>query len=473
MAGLFDTISLGSRSLQTQRQGVDTAGHNLANVNTPGYARQRVDIVSVSTPSGTFGTVGAGADVSDIQRIRDTVLDQQITSETSVSGALESRENWLQQALSAFNEDLDRAGSATGALSGSTQGSTHGLSQALSDFFNAAQALSTDPASTADRQVLLDKAQALADQLRSLNGGLSKLSGSIDATVTQQVGQVNDLLSSVARLNDQIGRLEINSPGSANDLRDARQQKLEELSKLVPITATEQSGGSVSISVSGQEVLAAGNSKTLEAFSAPDGKLLLRVKGEDAPLNLTSGTIGGAIEVRDTDLAGTRHDVDTFATALIDQVNQIHSGGFALDGSTGAKFFLGDSSSNITVNPALLGNPALVQTSAAANAADNKAILALAQLAQTPLAGLSGLTFAGKHAQTVASLGQALNSATQQKNDQDLVSKTLQSQRDSISGVSIDEEISNMMKFQKAFEASARFISVADQMLDAVINLQH
>src|SRR6185436_5708057 len=142
MAGLFDTLGLGTRSLTTYRKAIDVAGHNLANVNTEGYTRQRLAIEATTTGS-EIGTVGSGSEGMRIDRLHNVFIDKQVQVENSVSGSIEVKQDALQQALNALNEALDR-NSPSGT-------STAGISQGLSDFFNALESLSTTAPSIPDR----------------------------------------------------------------------------------------------------------------------------------------------------------------------------------------------------------------------------------------------------------------------------------------------------------------------------------
>jgi flagellar hook-associated protein 1 FlgK len=179
------------------------------------------------------------------------------------------------------------------------------------------------------------------------------------------------------------------------------------------------------------------------------------------------------MEVRDGTLANLATQLNTLASLLISEVNAIHAAGFSPTGSTGANFFTGTDARSIAVNTALLNDPALVQTSGVSGAVgDNQVILALAQLAQKSHAGLGNQTFAQHYNQSVATLGQALASANGRLADEQVVHSMLTQQRAAVSGVSVDEEMTNLMTYQRAFEASARVMSVVDGLLETLINIK-
>ena len=462
MLGLFGILNLGARSMQVQQQGVEVAGHNLANVNNPGYTRQRINIAaspSILTPIGPEGT---GAQVTGIQQLRSAILDGQIVSETSVSGFLDAQQTALANGQAILGQTVDTTGTAPGIANG------------LSNLFGALQSLSTDPTSLTERQSVLQKAQALASQFNQIDTRLGKLTTDLNASIQSDVDQVNQLLATVADDNKQIGAAEAGNPGAANDLRDSRQQSLEALAKLVNVSSAEQSNGSVDISIGGVSLVS--DSKvldTLQTYDAGGGQMLVRTQTGGAPLALTSGTIQGTIAARDGGLKDLRQNLDSLAAGLIAQINAVHAGGFSLTGSTGANFFNGSGAGDIAVNSALLNNPALLQASGVSGAVgDNKVALALAQLADAKQAALGNATFSENYAQTVASLGQSLSNVNNSMSNQMLVQKMLQRQRDSVSGVSLDEEMTTLVEFQKAYVASAHLVTTVDEMLQTVLDLK-
>jgi flagellar hook-associated protein 1 len=469
MLGLFATLDLGKRSLQTQQQGVEVAGHNIANVNTPGYARQRLVIQTSPAIDTPYGPQGTGADAAGIVQLRSAFLDQQIQGETSVTGYLQTLQNALEDAQSGLGQTINTQ--ASGSAGSSSQNS---LAAALSDLFNAFQSLSNDPSSLTQRQVLLQKAADLASRFNLTDQRLGSLQSQLTTSVQTDTASANDLLAQIAKLNGQISQLESNSSSTANDLRDLRQQKIEALSKLVKIDVATDSSGAMDISiagttfVSGRQLL-----DSLQTYDAGSGQILVRAQTAGTPLTLTGGSIAGAIDARDGQVASLRANLNSLASALITEVNTVHRAGYNLNGGTGADFFSGTGAADIQVNSALAGNPALLQASGVTGAAgDNQVALALAQLADTSVSGLNHQTFNQSYNQTVAALGQSLASVNTQMDDQNTVSTMLSNQRDSVSGVSLDEEMTDLIKYQKAFQGSARLVSIVDQMLDTILNMK-
>lgn len=475
MPSLFDTLNLGARSLQVQQQAIEVAGHNLANVNNPAYARQRLAVATsppIPTPIGPFGT---GVDAVAVRQLRDALLDAQITRETSVRGYLDATLQALQLGQAILGQTIDRQTGAAEALAGiEGLGSQFSLAEELSALFSAFQSLSTQPSSLSERQNVLAAAENLAGTLRQLDGRLAALRDALHQSLQTEVLKANQLLAEIANYNRQIVAAEAGGQVTANDLRDARQQRLEELARIVPIQTVAQSNGAVDVTVNGVTLVSGVHLQdTLALYDAGAGRLLVQTTQGGPALTLTSGTLQGTIEARDGALQTLRDDLNALAAALIREVNALHRPGYSLTGSTGADFFTGTNAADIAVNRALLEQPALLQAAGQPNApGDNQVALALAQLAGQRHADLGHQTFSQFYAQTVARLGQGLDWTNRALADQEAVEKMLLRQRDAISGVSVDEEMTDLIKFQKAFEASAKLIATLDEMLSTVVNMK-
>lgn len=475
MPGLFGALSVANRSLQTQRNGTEIAGHNLANVNTPGYSRQRVAIETSLTVPSDMGPQGTGADAVGIYQLRDALLDRHIVSETSVRGSYESRQRALQFTQAALGQGIDRqATGAEGAAASNGVGGQHGIAEEMSDLFAAMQSLSTHPTSLSERQVLLIKAQSLATQFNQVSTRLGDLRTSLNESLTNDVDQANIALADIAKLNEQIIAAELGTTSKANDLRDIRQKRIEDLSQLVNIQTSANTNGSVDIAIDGVTLVNGPVVEdTLEAYDAGSGQILVRTLTGGTTLALTGGSMHGTIDTRDTEILTLQSDLHTLATALITEVNAVHATGFGLDGTSGEDFFTGTDASDIAVNQNLDSDPRRIQASSASNeAGNNTVIVRMAQLAENQNASLGGQTFHDAYGGSVASLGQALNGTNTQLANQQIVESMLLRQRDAVSGVSLDEEMTDLIKFQRAFEASARLITTIDEMLETVVNLK-
>jgi flagellar hook-associated protein 1 len=465
MLSLFGALDMGSRALQTQQQGVEVAGQNLANATNPAYARQRL-VIGTATPLNTFvGQQGTGANVTGIQQIRSAILDSQITSEASVTGSLQAQQNALQYAEANLGQQIDGSSNTGGVAAAS--GNQSGLADGLSSLFNAFQSLTTDPSSLGERQALLSAATQLSGQFNDLDQKLGTLQGQLNDSLSADTKSANGLLNQIADLNGQIAKAEQQTGAPPNDLLDSRQQALESLAQIVKVDASPGDNDTLNIAIGGVSFVSGGQAvDSLQVYDSGGGNMQLRASSAGTALIVTGGSLHGTIDARDGAVATLRNGVNTLAAQLIQQVNAAHAGGYGLNGTTGADFFTGTGAGDIKVNSALIDNPGLVQAAGAAGATgDGQNALALAQLANQPVTALGGATFGQNYAQTVAGFGQSLASVNQQVTDQTAVAGMLQQQRASVSGVSTDEEMTNLIKFQQAYAASAKLVSTLDNML--------
>ena len=463
MLGLFGTLDLAAQSLQTQMTGVEVTGQNLANVNTTGYTRQTVDIETSPDINTTFGPEGTGAQVVSIQQAVDTALNSQIQSQESTNGYW----NAQQSALETVEADLDTylsGASSTSTSNGSV--SSSGLSSQISQFFNDLQTVATSPTDTGARQQLISDAQDLATTFNEVSSGLSQMNTTLNTALSNDVSSANQLLSSIAGLNQQISIAQIGG-GNANDLMDQRQQDLQNLAQLTDITTTTNSNGTVNVSIGGQ-TLVSGNqvSDTLQTYDPGNGQLLVETATGGTPLTLGGGSMQGTIDARDGTLATLQSNVNNLASTLITLFNGPYSTGYSQTGTTGAGFFTGSGASNIGVNPTLASDPGAFQASGSAtDNGDGSVALQLAQLGNTAWASLNQQTFEGSMNEAVGNFGDAAQTANEQVTNQNAVMNMLTNQQSTVSGVSVDEEMTHLLVYQQAYEASAELVTTVNQML--------
>lgn len=466
MLGLFNTLNLGARALQANQLAVEVAGQNLANANNAAYSRQRVNLSTSITMQTPIGMQGTGVQATSIQQIRDALLDGEVRDESSVGGYWGSQQSALENAQAQLGEflNLSATDSSTGA---------QGLSDQLNNLFNAFQSLATSPTSVPQRQNVVNQAQTLATGFNQASQQLSTLNDALNTSVTNNVTSANQLLTQIADLNTQISKAVANG-GNANDLNDTREQALESLAGLVNIKTTTNANGTVDVSVGGAQLISGTQTlDTLQAYDPGNGQMLVRTATGGTPLTLTGGSIQGTIDARDGALKTLRDNLDTLASSLITQVNSVYSSGYDLNGGTGATLFSGTDAGTISVNASLKNDPTLVQAAGVSGATgDNTVALALAKLGQQSVASLGNNTFSGAFASDVGSFGFAVSNATGEVTNHTAISTMLQNQRDSVSGVSLEEEVANLITFQQAYSASSKIITTADQMLQTVIALK-
>jgi len=467
MSGLIGGLINAAKSLTAQQAGVQVAGRNLANVNNPDYARQRVILGDRVVADSRLGSLGAGVEVLGIKQIRDQFLDIAVTRETSQTASLQAQQSALERAQANLGEQVDRA--ADSAFIGDATHSTNGISAALNGFFNAFDNLAANPTDAGAKQVLLQKADILANKFNVTDQRLSSLQSDLTAEVDAGVSSVNSLLKQVADLNGAIAQFEIGAPGAAVDLRDQRQARLEELAGYMDFNARSIPGSNGQIQIvakdaGGADVVLVDKTAVLGGVSF-DGTQL----SGGAPstvLGLQGGSLKGQLVARDGAVQQLRDDLKRTADQVAAAVNAAYS-------PTGANFFQTPPGAGLlALDPTLNFNT--LKTSATGDAGANEIALAVADVARMSFSTGSGDaidgTIGGFFNKTVSGLGQTLAGVDAKLGDQQIVAQMLTNQRDSVSAVSMDEEMADLMKFQRSYQASARVVRVMDELLDGLVN---
>jgi len=465
MSGLYASLNSTVKALGAHSRALEVAGKNVANVDNPGYARQRVffgDRGTVLTPTGAESL---GMEALGVEQMRDSLLDRQVLRETSLKSGFLAEQAGYRRAQAGLGQSIDRTTNAADVTSTGT-----GVAGAIDSLFNAFQGFAANPTGVGERQVLFQQAGILSDRFQLTDQRLAQVQTDLDASIDNNVSDANRILATLAELNGQIGRLEVNNPGSAVDLRDQRQAKLEELAAILPIEVRDEAGGEIEVVVKD----AAGADVTLVDLAVVQGTVAfdgtnLTAGSPAVTLALASGSIKGSLAARDGAVQILRDNLDLLARQIVTSVNSAYNP----TGATG-NFF--DPAGTTAASFALAGgvSPASLKASDSTSAGDNTLALAVSALATRRFATSSGDqidgTFSNFFSQSVSNLGQSLASANARADDQTNIEKLVRSQRDTISGVSLDEELADLMKFQRAFQASSRVFSVIDQLLDNVVN---
>lgn len=465
MSGLYATLNTTVKALSAHSRAIEISGKNLANVNNTGYARQRVVYGDRGTVVTPHGAESLGLEALSVQQLRDTLLDRQVLREVSLSGAFTTEQAAYQRAQAALGQSIDRSVDVSG-----TGETTAGLAAALDDFFAAFQSLAASPTDTGQRQALLQKTAILTDRMQLTDQRLAQVQSDLDAQVNSDVTDVNQLLKTIAELNAQIGRFEINAPGSAVDLRDQRLARLEELAAKLPIEVRDDEGGQIEVTTRATD----GTAITLVKLGAVQGSVAfdgtqVTAGSPAAAVALGAGSISGALAARDGAVQTLRNDLDALARQLVTSVNAAYNP----TGTTG-DFFAADGTSAATIRLAATVTAANLKASDGGAAGDNSVALAIGQLAMQRFSTAGGDaidgSFSDHYASSVSRLGQALAGAASRAQDQSNIEQLVRTQRDAVSGVSLDEEMADLMKYQRAFQASSRVFTIVDDLLDVVVN---
>ena len=466
MSGLFSSLNAAVSALSAQSRAVEIAGKNLANVNNPDYSRQRVIIGSIGTIVTAQGPESMGITALSVQQMRDTLLDQQVNRESSLTSSYSAEQQAYQRAESALGQNID----ATQNSSGASSTSDNGVAAAVDDFFNSFQSFASAPTDPGQRQTLLQNTSILTDRIQLANQRLSQVSSDLDSQVSTDVDSSNRLLQTIADLNKQISSLEINNPGSAVDLRDQRAADLAQLSANLPVETRTDSTGKMQLyskDSGGNDVILVDGANVQGTVTFTGTQI---TAGSPATaLALSSGEIQGLLKARDGGVKTIRDNLDQLSQQLVTAVNLAYNP----TGTTG-DFFNASGTTAATLSLDSSVTAANLKASDGGAAGDNSVALAIAQLATQKFSTTSGAaidgTFSGFFSSAVSNLGQAVSGATARATDQSSIEQLVRSQRDAVSGVSLDEETANLLKFQRAFQASSRVFNTLDDLLDTVVN---
>jgi flagellar hook-associated protein 1 len=468
MSGLFGVLNSSVKALSAQSFAVETASRNLANVNNPNYARQRVVLGDRGTVQTSLGAQSLGLEALGIEQLRDQLLDSQVTREVAMRSFYEAQQMGYKNAEAGLGEQIDRTGE-TDTSGGSSDGV--GISAALTTFFNSFQSFAASPTDPGERETLIQQAGVLVDRMHNADSRLAQVQSDLSSQISTDIDDANTLITQISDLNDQIGRMEINRPGSAVDLRDQRQAKLEALSKKIAIETQNDPAASGRIQIFVRD--ASNAPVVLLDYSAPRGPLSISgstVSGgtPSTAISLGGGSIKGSLSARDTGIANLRTDLNSLAQQLVTSVNGAYS-------PSGANFFAtgGTTAGTIALNSGLSAST-LKSTIPAGAAGDNDIALAVAALASRVFATSGGNaingTFTQHYSRSVSSFGQTLATSTANVKQQTTVEAMVRNQRDSISGVSLDEEMADLLKYQRSFQAASKVVAVIDELLDTVVN---
>ncbi len=460
MTHLFGVLATGTSALLAQQRAINVTGNNIANVNTPGYSRQRIALetsLPVATAAGmmSFGVVTRG-----IERLYDRFLGVQIRDAASKSGRWEAQ----QAALERVESLLDENGG-------------WGLAAALADFFGAWHDLALKPTGEVERTVAAAAAGRLAESVRSRAEALEGLRRELDADLERGVEQVNRLALQVAELNEKIARAELGGE-AANDYRDRRDVVLQELAGWIDIRSFEAADGQVSVSVAGgRPLVESGNTWALRVEPGADGHgRLLWPDLDGGVTDITGaglgGRIGGTLAVRDDRLVAYGERLDELAGGLLEAVNAVHAAGYGMDGTTGTALFTGTGAADLRLNPAVEQDPGLLAASATEAGVPGNADNAMRLLAlqEAPLLRGGTATFEEAVQGLVSLVGFDIQQARAQAQHEGDMLGFLENRRDAVSGVSLDEEMVTLLKYQAAYQAAAKLVSMADEMLDSLMS---
>jgi flagellar hook-associated protein 1 FlgK len=455
---LSNMLSIGSNGLAAANQGTQVASQNISNAATPGYTRRTVNLEPIPLDRG--GGVRAHGSTREL----DPYLERRALGARSQNGEADARVKTLSVLDNVFNDGQGSVGEALDAFDA-----------AVSDF-------ATTPNSTAVRQMVLARADDLTKAFQRSSEALTGARVDANARIGDEVGKVNQKLGEIGSLGAEIVAAKA-AGGEAGDLEDKRDQLIREVADSLPVNVIQGPNGSVTVMLAGSRTLVGVDNDVhlLLASTDPtsgDVRIFRDTAGakEDITKLFTTGEIGGNISARDGALADARKALDQLAFDISNAYNAQHSVGLGLDGNTGRNLFTplavaNGTAASLSVSSDVLGRPDYLAgaASAASLPGDNRNALLLLAVRDLTL-GTTG-TAQQAFSSMVATGGAATRSALDQANHAASTLTQIDALRESISGVSTDEEMISMMKFQRAYQASLRVIETADSMLSALMNM--
>jgi flagellar hook-associated protein 1 FlgK len=454
MSGLFESLSSATSALTAARLGLDVTGQNLANVNTVGYSRRTITLAE-QVPTDSL-SAGRGVTVVAIQAMRDVFVNARLRSE--VTGGAQDL---------AVLDGMTEVEAAVG-LPGQS------LDAQITAFFDAFSTLAQDPTSTSAREGVIQQGTQLTSAFHTMNDRFMAARRNADLGVGAAVDEINQLASDVAELNEQIAV----GGSDVESLRDRRDVTISRLSELAGVTATTNSAGGVDLSIGSGRPLVVGS--TAYAVTATTGGPLgftsLAIGGYDITSEITGGRIAGLVSVRDTLVPAYQTALDQVAYDVAAAVNAAHQAGFDADGNAGGSFFaplagVAGAAGAIAVDAALAGDSRLVAASGTGAIGDTASARAIAALRDARIVNGNTATAVGAWGLIAFRVGSDVQGAEASHATHEAVTQQLQRLRDQTSGVSIDEEAANLMRFQRSYEASARYFTTIVDTLDTLMNM--
>jgi flagellar hook-associated protein 1 len=469
----FNGLNIALSAVQAQQRSLDTTSHNIANASTAGYSRQVSELVArpglgALSVWGMIipGQLGQGVEVADVTRIRDMYNDNNLRANYATQGEAGVRQAVWQDVESALPEP-----------------GANGLQAAMSSFWSAVQNVSTNPEDTGARQALAQSAQALGLSFQTAANALAAQRADVDAQANAMVAQINADAGQIANLNIAIAKLEAVGQ-NPNDLLDQRDKLVDELSSLGNTTTTPGPNGVVTVKLGGVVIVDPSTATGLPATMPTRATFNTGYPATPTvSAGLTGGQLKGLLDAYSTTLnpavpGSMPAKLDQLAISIHDAVNAQHAAGFDKSGTAGGLFFSGATitgASQLAVNAAIVANPSLIAASSTAAGApgDSSNMLALfgIRAASAPTGSTLGSSFDDFYGGMVSSMGLAAQTANRDVDTADTVVNTLEDRRSQVSGVSLDEEMTNLVKFQHAYSAAGRAMSTLNDMLDTLVHL--
>ncbi len=458
---MYTMLEIGRKALTIAERQIQTSSHNIANQNTPGYSRQRVIQESAYPISDALGSYGQGVEMNRLERVRDVYLDNEYRRVNSNFNSWNKMSQKMNQLQTKFNEPSD-----------------FGLNSMMNQFWDSWEAVANNPANIQNRSDLLSKTSSMIDSFRNINDSLEVSRQEINNEMIGVADNINDISEQLSKINLRIINAEA-SGKPANDLRDQFDLLIDELSVYGDVTVTQRGGDGTSVVYFGSdEIVKHDHFQEISIKESNEsGHKILNIVWEhnsEEVSALYNGEIAGLKKMRDVYIEDYQTKLDTLAVEMSTQVNAIHTKGYDLSATptSGRYFFANDvtGAGDIEIDGSILNNPQCIAASYGGEEGDNRIALEIAELRHT--SAVEGTkSFNDYYGSLIYNVGQDTSNAITNTEIESSKLKQIDSFRESIKGVSTNEEAANLIKYQQSFQAAAKIISTADNLMQAIIGL--
>jgi flagellar hook-associated protein 1 FlgK len=453
MSGLIGTMWMALGALQAQQGGLQATTNNVANLNTPGYSRER-PILEEANPVVQDNVVfGGGVELKGIESLRSDLLNLQIGNETQQQGKSQAYVNTMTQVQTLFPDD------------------TTGIGAQVSSFFQSLNNLSTNPSDPTLRQSVLTAAGNMASAFNNTATQLTAVSSGVNNGVQQQVQEVNQISQQIAAINVKLAA--VSSTGQEySTFLDQRSALIEKLAGLIDVSQINDGASSVTLTTSqGAALVVDGQPYSLTTEVDSSGKQhIYSSQGNDITGKISGGELGGMLQARDQTIPALQSQLDSLASGMVTALNTANALGTDLNGNPGGNLFVPITGTGAASSMAVaITDPALLAASSDDSSGGNGNIANLSAVANQAVS--NGLTPSGGYSNLVFQAGMSVSDGNTELNASNAMLQQLQQQRSSVSGVSLDEEASNLLLYQRAYQAAAQAVSAVNQMLQIAINM--
>jgi flagellar hook-associated protein 1 FlgK len=454
MSGLIDSLHMAVRSLHAQQSAMNVTGQNIANVNTPGYTRRVVDFSPVPP------THGGGVEIENVRAVRDALLERRLLQQIPLG----TRDAAIAETLAVLEAALGAPGAS--------------LDASLDGFFDALAGLAEEPMSDIARRQVQSAGTTLAVAFGEMADRFTIARRDADVRIRGAVDEIDTLAARIAEINRAMPQAQAN--GDGRTLEDEQAQLLRRLSELADVHVISRADGGVDVAIgNGRPLVLAENVYRLQVTTAAGGFASLSSQGVDVTGEVTGGVLGGLLHARDTVIPGYLASLDTLAFETAAQVNALHAAGFDLAGNPGGVFFsystppagTSGAAQAVRLDPAIAADTGAIAAAGVPLAGDNGTARALAALRDARVLNGGTATLHDGWAGLVYQVGRDSQAASSSRDTHAEIVRQVDALRDQVSGVSLDEEALNLLKFQRAYEANAKFFTAVDRMLTTLLNL--